>query len=59
MLLAPPASPAVPEALHLGNAGEPETLDPHRYNLRLEETILTDLFMGLTTFNARGETVLV
>jgi len=57
MLLAPPASPAVPEALHLGNAGEPETLDPHRYNLRLEETILTDLFMGLTTFNARGETV--
>ncbi|MCZ6708730.1 MAG: peptide ABC transporter substrate-binding protein [Gammaproteobacteria bacterium] len=43
--------------LHLGNAGEPETLDPHRYNLRLEETILTDLFMGLTTFNARGETI--
>lgn len=46
-----------PATLHLGNAGEPETLDPHRYNLRLEETILTDLFMGLTTFNARGETV--
>ena len=45
------------ETLHLGNAGEPETLDPHRYNLRLEETILTDLFMGLTTFDAKGATV--
>ncbi|MCZ6656929.1 MAG: peptide ABC transporter substrate-binding protein [Gammaproteobacteria bacterium] len=45
------------QTLHIGNAGEPETLDPHRYNLRLEETILTDLFMGLTTFNATGETV--
>ncbi len=45
------------QALHLGNSGEPQTLDPHRYNLRLEETILTDLFLGLTTFNARGEIV--
>ena len=45
------------QTLHIGNAGDPETLDPHRYNLRLEETILTDLFMGLTTFNAKGETV--
>jgi oligopeptide transport system substrate-binding protein len=44
-------------ALHIGNPGEPQTLDPHRYNLRLEETILTDLFLGLTTFNARGEIV--
>jgi len=45
------------QALHLGNPGEPQTLDPHRYNLRLEETILGDLFVGLTTFNARGEIV--
>ena len=45
------------QTLHLGNTGEPQTLDPHRYNLRLEETILTDLFMGLTTFNAEGATV--
>lgn len=37
--------------LRLGNGGEPETLDPHRYNLRLEETILSDLFLGLTTFD--------
>ncbi len=43
--------------LHIGNAGEPETLDPHRYNLRLEETLLNDLFMGLTTFDAQGRLV--
>ncbi|MCZ6620192.1 MAG: peptide ABC transporter substrate-binding protein [Gammaproteobacteria bacterium] len=54
-LLASPLQSA--ETIHLGNPGEPETLDPHRYNLRLEETILTDLFLGLTTFNARGQIV--
>jgi oligopeptide transport system substrate-binding protein len=43
--------------LRLGNPGEPETLDPHRYNLRLEETILTDLFLGLTTFDAQANIV--
>jgi len=43
--------------LRIGNVGEPQTLDPHRYNLRLEETLLNDLFMGLTTFNAAGEIV--
>lgn len=48
---------AAQSELRLGNAGEPETLDPHRYNLRLEETILTDLFLGLTTFDADGRTV--
>ncbi len=41
----------------LGNAGEPQTLDPHRYNLRLEETILTDLFLGLTAMDAEGNIV--
>ena len=40
--------------LNLGNDGEPETLDPHRYNLRLEETLLNDLFVGLTTFGIDG-----
>lgn len=48
---------AADRVLRLGNAGEPETLDPHRYNLRLEETLLTDLFLGLTTFDAAGRTV--
>ena len=41
--------------LIIGNSGEPATLDPHKYNLRLEETLLNDLFLGLTTFNAQGE----
>ncbi len=41
--------------LHLGLAGEPATLDPHRYNLRIEETVLADLFLGLTTFSSEGK----
>jgi oligopeptide transport system substrate-binding protein len=50
----PSAAADAPRVLHLGNDGEPETLDPHRYNLRLEETLLNDLFTGLTTFDAEG-----
>jgi oligopeptide transport system substrate-binding protein len=46
---------AAEEMLRIGNPGEPQTLDPHRYNLRLEETLLTDLFLGLTSFDARGQ----
>ena len=45
------------KTLLIGNSGEPATLDPHKYNLRLEETLLNDLFLGLTTFNADGEIV--
>ena len=45
------------EALRLALPGEPETLDPHRYNLRLEETLLNELFLGLTTFDAHGRIV--
>ena len=45
------------KTLMIGNSGEPATLDPHKYNLRLEETLLNDLFLGLTTFNADGEIV--
>ena len=51
------AAQQAPPVLRLGNAGDPETLDPHRYNLRLEETILTDLFLGLTTFDAEANIV--
>jgi len=46
---------AAAAVLRLGNPGEPQTLDPQRYNLRLEETILNDLFVGLTTFDAEGD----
>ena len=45
------------KTLMIGNSGEPATLDPHKYNLRLEETLLNDLFLGLTTFSADGEIV--
>ena len=51
------ANAATPQILNLGNTGEPQTLDPHRYNLRLEETLLNDLFLGLTTFNSKGKIV--
>ena len=43
--------------LRIGNGGEPLTLDPHRYNLNLEEKILADLFEGLTTHDADGRVV--
>ena len=48
------AEAASPTELRIGNGGEPLTLDPHRYNLNLEEKILADLFEGLTTFDANG-----
>ena len=51
------ASDETTEILRIGNAGEPQTLDPHRYNLNLEEHILKDMFIGLTTMNAAGEIV--
>ena len=43
--------------LRIGNGGEPLTLDPHRYNLNLEEKILADLFEGLTAHDAAGRVV--
>ena len=45
------------EELRIGNGGEPLTLDPHRYNLNLEEKILADLFEGLTAHDADGRVV--
>lgn len=57
-LLSVIAQPVIAEdSLRIGLPGEPETLDPHLYNLRLEETLLNDLFLGLTTFNAEGAIV--
>ncbi len=47
-------SATVAAELRIGLGGEPSTLDPHRYNLRIEETVLTDLFEGLVTFAADG-----
>ena len=49
--------PGLADFIRIGNTGEPATLDPHRYNLRLEETILNDLYLGLTTMSAAGHIV--
>jgi oligopeptide transport system substrate-binding protein len=45
---------AAPVVLHRGNVAEPETLDPQRYQTSYTGYILDDLFMGLTTMDARG-----
>lgn len=57
LCLLPPWATGDTDRVVLGNPGEPETVDPHRYNLRLEETILSDLFLGLTTFDAEANIV--
>ena len=57
LLLATLASLAIGAELRIGNGGEPLTLDPHRYNLNLEEKILADLFEGLTAHDAQGRIV--
>lgn len=51
------ATLGVASELRIGNGGEPLTLDPHRYNLNLEEKILADLFEGLTAHDAHGRVV--
>ena len=42
---------------HRGNTGEPETLDQHRTSTTYESNILSDLYEGLVTIDAAGETV--
>ena len=51
------AAAAAPGELRIGNGGEPLTLDPHRYNLNLEEKILANLFEGLAVHDAHGRVV--
>lgn len=43
--------------LRIGSPGDPQTLDPHRYTLNVEEHILKDMFLGLTTMDAKGAIV--
>jgi oligopeptide transport system substrate-binding protein len=40
-----------------GNSADPESLDPHKTSTVYEANILRDLFMGLTTEDAKAETV--
>ncbi len=57
LLLGLVANAASADEIKIALGGEPLTLDPHRYNLRLEETVLTDLFEGLTAHDERGRIV--
>lgn len=40
-----------------GNSADPESLDPHKTSTVYEAHILRDLFMGLTTENAKAEVI--
>lgn len=52
------STPAVADSvIHRGVYGEPESLDPHRATLVSENTILSDLFEGLTTYDVEGNVV--
>ena len=57
-VLALTASGAFAEVVfNRGNSADPESLDPHKTSTVYEANILRDLFMGLTTENAKAETV--
>ncbi len=43
--------------LHRGNVTEPDTLDPHRAGGTWENNIISDLFVGLTTDDAKAEVI--
>ncbi|MDG2244227.1 MAG: peptide ABC transporter substrate-binding protein [Rhodospirillaceae bacterium] len=43
--------------LHRGNSKEPDSLDPHRAAGTWENTIIGDLFLGLTTEAANGDII--
>lgn len=43
--------------LHIGNIGEPLTLDPHQASGAWENRIITDMFIGLTTDDADGQPI--
>jgi len=50
-------SPLAAAELRIGNAGEPDTLDPHHASGTWENRIIGDMFMGLTTEAADGSVV--
>lgn len=43
--------------LRRGNDGEPESLDPHRVGSHWENSIMGDLFLALTTEDAKGDPI--
>lgn len=50
-------APARAETIRIGNAADPETLDPQRYTLVIETRILGDAFEGLVALDAKGEPI--
>lgn len=58
VLLAVCTGAAQADRLNRGTASEPNTLDPQSAVGNSAATILYDLFMGLTTFDAAGKTML-
>ena len=52
-------SPCPPgeKCIEVGNASELFTLDPNKAQLATESNVMYDMLVGLTTFNAKGETV--
>ncbi len=43
--------------LRVGNQGEPASLDPHYLSGDWEDRIISDMFMGLTTEDAKGDAI--
>ncbi len=57
-MLAMTASGAFAEVVfNRGNSADPESLDPHKTSTVYEANILRDLFLGLTTEDAKAETI--
>ena len=52
-----PACPTGKVCLHLGNATEPNSLDPQKSSGVAEDVIVSDLMMGLTQDDAEGRPV--
>ncbi len=48
---------AEPVVLHRGNVAEPDTLDPQKGGTTYEQYIARDLFEGLVSLDAAGETI--
>lgn len=56
-LLASSVAAADLMVLRRGNGAEPDTIDPNKAALVSESTIIQDLFLGLTTFDAAGRVI--
>lgn len=57
LILSGPLAAAKEVTIHRGNSAEPDTLDPQLALTWQDWNIVTDLFVGLTTLDAAGNTV--